>query len=364
MGSMNRFAPSIVLFLAAALGAQQATTPAGMLNQEANASFPDLLGAFGAASGQNTYYTALDASNTGPARQLTRLSLRRDGQAATNPAYVARTVTMTIRMAHGNLALVANNRDNNEATLRTSPWIEVFTPKTVTLPDHAQQPAGLPTFDIHLPLDVPFPYNGQQALFYQFKCSPSNLPANNVLYPLDGVFETSFNEGPFLYQGVGCQVAGRSQPMRHESHLRNYGPMGNTNWLLFTQDGPANAPLVIVMGRTNPALPVGGCAPLMAQPNLVFPGGMTDANGHRNHALTFLHEAQFIGATVYTQTLAPDPAQAGLPIAFTNGMRTTYPTNPVHTVATACTTVWTTSGSFPSSFPLIIGEALVVGLTW
>ena len=120
----------------------------------------------------------------------------------------------------------------------------------------------------------------------------------------------------------------------------------------------------MVMGRSNPALQVGGCALLLAQPIWVIPAGTTNANGTLNHVISFRHEAQFIGATLYTQALAADATQPGLPLAFANGMRVTYPTNPTPTILAAGTPVWTSAQTFPNTFPLVIGDTLVVGLSW
>ena len=287
--------------------------------------------------------------------------LRRDGATPTNAAYQARTVTMAIRMAHGDWSRVANNDQNAEANLLKGAWSNVFTAKPVNLPNWATAPAGgTALFNLKFPLDVAFPYNGVVAIVFQFKCTPSNL-AQATQFPIDGNDVPSYSEGPQTRFGVGCIAAGRSTPMSHSSLLHNFG-FGKSTWQLIATQAPANAPALFFVGNSDPDLQVGACARLRATPVLVISGVVANASGFASLFTSFPHQNSMIGANLHSQAILFDASQGAIPFALSDGVRSTYPANPVFPQAIASGLTVTSSGTFPTTVQLFKGTSMIVGL--
>src|SRR6185503_11278875 len=89
-----------LLTLVAAATAQSETSPKGYLTKEGSWVDRSLFGYYNASYGYGTSYLHVDATNVGQARALKMVSLRRDGELATDAQFAARTVKMSVRMSH------------------------------------------------------------------------------------------------------------------------------------------------------------------------------------------------------------------------------------------------------------------------
>jgi hypothetical protein len=354
--------PLLSSALAATALAQSETSPKGFLTTEGNGSSPTMLGYYTTAYGYGTSYLQVDATNVGQARALKALSLRRDGALPTNTSYLARTVRIGVRMAHVGWNKVQANIQQHESQVLLTPWATAMLDKNVSLPSLAQQPASPPAaFSILLQLDSNFAYNGSDALAFQILISPSDLGVNSSKYPVD-YQSTPPSFAPQAYYGTGCVATGNSQPITHASSLVNYGPNSMTPWNLGTQDAPASVPIVTMFGLVNPNLAFGACEKLFVQPDVTL-SGTTTSGGEFELNLTFPHKAEFIGAAVYSQSAAHDAGKAPIPVALSNGMRVTYPADPVQpAVATASQLVLWSNPTWPTQHVFYRGGSMIFGL--
>ena len=359
---MNRTLPILAL-ACAPLVAQVQTSPKGFLTVEGD----DVCTVFAQRNSMSTlqsYYCHVDQTqSTEPARQITRLSLRRDG---TTPAVTTagiRQTTVAIRLAHADWGSIVSNVSHEDWRWRLGSWSNSFAAKTVNLPNLNNQPAsGTAPFAVQFPLDTPFSHNGTHALALQIRWSPNNLANDNQTYPIDFHTTDGYAQGDVLQTGTACTASGSPSPLGHSSYLFNYGDIGsNAYWQLVTSYAPANAPIVTVIGLQNPNLAI-GCGRLHATPDIVLPVVTASGSGFYNHALNLPHRPAYIGAQFWSQSFAYDAAQPGVPFAMSKGLRTTYPTNPVIQQQVAYGFVWTSSTSWPTHFTLRKGTAIVFGL--
>ena len=347
------------LFLTASLAAQQGTVPKGFLTAEGNISTANVLGFDHDMYGS---WTVVDATNVGPARLLKGFSLRRDGDTPTNLTYAARSVTLSIRLAHADLGKVPNGDIAADTVWRKTSWVTVLD-KAMVLPALANQPATPPApFSIPLLLTSPWAYNGADALAVQLRTSPSNL-ATDVPYPLDATSTLSFNQGVGEAIGSGCTPSGKTAPIVHSSYLDNFGSPGVGRWQLILSQGPATAPSLALIGASNPDLAFGACTRLYVNPLLVLTTGTTSGTGYLNFNLTFPNQPAYVGLTFYSQMAAYDAGQSKLPFALTNGRKTTYPASP-SLPAYAAGIVWMGGNAWPSSMRMSRGLSLILGMTW
>ncbi len=177
------------------------TSPAGMLPVPGEAAVPFgelFITGFPIPTGAFHKVTQIDASQPATPRTIHALSLRRPTAGLGGSGG---TGFVTIRMAHANWALVPSGASVDVETLRTSPWVDVFLRKAVTLPDWSQAAATPPApFDVRFPLDTPFAFNGQDALVFQ-------LLMEGVAMSVDGTDRSSVVTPVQNYGiGLGCTV--------------------------------------------------------------------------------------------------------------------------------------------------------------
>lgn len=345
----------------APLAAQQFTSPSGHLGTEGNTYWERALAWYG-----STYYTTYvhvdDTLRGQGARVFRRVSFRRDGELASAPWFKARQTSIAMRIAHADWDGVVSNAIQPDTDYRTEWWYNVVSPRTVSLPAITARPQAQPApFTIHIPLDVPFYYNGNEAFTLQVRTSPSTL-GEDAPYPLDGVQTTFVQEGPQTKFGTGCMIAGRDGAMRHDSLLSNFGNPGVSHWQLVLWYGPAMATTLVMVGTQVVDLPFGGCEHLRVLPSLTFPGSLTSHSGFANTRFEIPHHASFVGARLVSQIAAPDAAQPGLPVALSNAVEVTYPRGPITTLRAASGLSWLGSASWPTQHRLTRGVALVLGI--
>lgn len=354
---------SLLLVFATPAFAQTETSPKGQLTIEGGWRNNSSFGYYTSAYNYGISYLQVDATNLGQARNLKGLSVRRDGTIATNTSYVGRTIKISMRMAHADWSKVKPNTPQQETEVLATPWTMVINDKTLNLPSYVQAPvSGTAPFDTLMQLDSQFSYNGTQALAFQFLTSPSSdLVVNFSAYPVDAFYQGP-SIAPQANYGIGCQATGQTQKMGHNSQLLNYGPNGTTSWELSSWSAPANAPIVTVLGLSNPDLAFGACEKLYAQPDVTL-NGMTNGNGSLNLTLLFAHKPEFVGAKLYSQCAAYDAGQAPYPVAISGGMRVIYPADPVRpNFASSSQLVAWSNPYWPTAQTFYPGSGMIFGL--
>lgn len=354
------------LFLAsltAALGAQNMTSPPGYLTADGGGNFADLAGAY---AGQHTHIVHVDDALRGSgAHSIRRLYLRRDASAATDAAYVARSLPIEIRMAQADFTKVINGGDPvPDATLRLTPWQTVFAERMVSLPSFVTKPANAPApWSVSFLLDAPFAYQPTSALAIHLRISPnSNVPP--ALYPLDATGEEGFAHESGTLVGTGCQITGQPGPLWFESSITNYGEIGSSSWLTCSAIfGVPSTPWLLALGLSDPNLSFGGCASLRTSAQVVLPQAAMDSAGIGRASYAFRHNASLIGANFWLQAAQPYANGSALPIALSNGRRNVYPANPVlprHALALS----WSSGSTVGTGHSFYKSGTLVFGLDW
>jgi hypothetical protein len=323
-----RLDSTLIFLLASAVPvvSQSETSPKGFLTTEGAASMDSLLGYYSTAYGYGVSYLHVDATNIGAPRTIRYVALRRDGVKPNNASYVGRTIKLSIRMAHADWSKVKNNTPQNDADFRLGAWTDITIGRVVRLPDILLKPnSGTAPFNVVLPFDVPFVYDGVGSLAIALLGSPNtDLSANSTPYPLDtAYFVQSIAKQTVL--GKGCVPTGNTVPMEHNSYLVSYGPNSTTSWTVSSRYGPPNAPQVTLIGTANPDLAFGGCEKLLTTANLLTLTAVTDGEGAAGHELKLTHSPQYIGLRLYSQTAALDAGIKPIPWAISNGMEIVYP---------------------------------------
>lgn len=278
----------------------------------------------------------------------------RQNNASSGPSKV---VDVTVLMSHADYAAASNTFASN---YKDAP-VTVFAKKSVTLPDWSVLPSAPPApFTLVLPFDVPFLYNRVDALLWEVVVEKGA----GTTYSKDWVSSMTHTYGRFPASlGTGCLTANGGMSMK--TALR---AAANLELGVSLQGGPAAAAAVLMLGLRDPAwvFPGGVCAVIHVDPVAFLSLAATDAQG--NLPLTFIAttpwNSALAGVDLFTQVLALDPAQPGLPVAFSQGQRCptplgnatgTAPINCKRTYSTSSATAATGSTPSTSSVPTLFG---------
>lgn len=346
--------------LAAGLAAQQVSSPSGYLTTEGNSA---AMAVFASHHTMTTTYGHVDDTLRGQgARSIGGIALRRDGMLPGSLTYLGRTVQLAGRMAHANWSAVVNNGVQANSEYRATGWAGVIAPRAVSLPPLVAPPSVAPApFAVSIPFDFPFAYDGTRAFTLSLRTGPHGLGADRP-YPLDFIDGPSYVRGDTNVLGSGCRVAGRSADMRLSSLLTSFGDPGMSYWQLLVNDAPASAPAALVLGGASADVAFGGCAHLRVRPDIVLGLGASNANGSTSVLFDFRHHPAFIGAHLYTQALAADAGQPGVPVALSPGVESIYPRNPITHPRVAFGVAWTSGTGWLDSLRMVKASALVLGL--
>ena len=265
----------------------------------------------------NTRTQQIDNNLAGRNLPLVRfIGWRRNGSAN---AGAAKTTDVTVLMAHADYNTITNVFANNYKT----PAQTVFTKKAVNLPDWNAPSGSVPSpFDVVLPLDVPFLYNGQDALLWDV------LNENNPL----GIYTQDWVSGtmPHTYGdyptdlGGGCTTTNGA--MTHRCALRANATVLEMGFKV--SSAPPSAGLTMLLGASDPALTIPGlCGVVHSQPLVFLPIGTADAAGTLPLAfpINTPWTPALAGAPLFTQVIALDTTQPGIPLAMSNGLRAPIP---------------------------------------
>jgi hypothetical protein len=261
----------------------------------------------------------IDGTQRGaPIANINRIELRQDGITGSQSA-VARNVDLEIVMAHTDYATSVTLYATNYRT----PATVVFTKKPVSLPAWTSVPPSTPApWTLAFPFDAGFNYNGTQDLLWETRVDNSSLAAF-ATYPQDFHANRTLNYVNASLTGNGCTTA---------NGLFQSNPLGYTDAAaLFLQyevfGAPSTTPVTLLVGASDPNQAIPGlCANLRSSMNVLVGIGTSGATGVLvNTPLRVTWNAAYSSATLYTQMVALDPTQSGLPLALSQGRREVMP---------------------------------------
>jgi hypothetical protein len=171
-------------------------------------------------------------------------------------------------------------------------------------------------------LDTPFTYTSGtlawEARIFGGTNSGTLAAADAELAPRNTSTDATF--------GLGCTLQGNQDPMRLDTTSIGIG--NSTYYATFVRSAPANAPLVLAFGATNPNLPVPGlCCNSFTDLASILGFGSTAADGTftaNGNSVLFL-QRDLAGVTLHAQAFAFD-ASSTQPIQLlgSNGATTTF----------------------------------------
>ncbi len=250
---------------------------------------------------------------------LTAIGFRRAPRRVANATALAHTVDATVTMGPGSFA----GFTSTFATNYTGTATVTMATRTVNMPDWTLPFVPEYLFSAWFPLDAPYVVDTTQDFVWQLLLMNSTLPnVGSSLYYSD---RTSTTSATAFQLGTGCVATGYASPVTLTTSYTNNGTtMG------FTVSGanyPANVPGVLHLGATNMNLAFPGlCGTAYASPDVALPIGPTSSTGAlASTAFSFPFERSLLRAFFFTQALAPDVGQAGLPLVLSNAREGGFP---------------------------------------
>jgi hypothetical protein len=301
--------------------AQGFTSPAGYVTVEGSSNHDYILFKY-----DDMRWQQLDQTSVGQGLQVVqRVSWRRDGTSGVDPTWAART--MDIQVVLSNAVMPGAVSEDFDANYSGAPTV-VFTMKSVNLPDWTQPPASVPApFDLNLQLDTPWAYTALEPFLWEVrtKNNTSGSDYGNDFQSMSGGTGSS-NLGTAI--GTGCVATGRTAAMSLGATIKNQFTRFRLAYTL--TNGPSSALAVANVDIVNSNLsPPGLCGTLVALPTLAVPLGTTDPAGAASTSIENIpFAANLIGKTIYSQGLAIDLGQPGIPVALSNGRSNVFPTTP------------------------------------
>lgn len=367
----TRFGLSLTLLLGTPLAAQSTLiSPPGMFPESSGTlAFSSYLGGY-----TNQRYQLVDGSQTGTARSLKSLSMRRD----TDPGYamVGRSwQQVSLRLGGGHFESFSSTFSQN---FRASPALLFEGAVTWSVPTGlSTRPAPFGADGASFPFRVPYVYDGRDDLVCEMEFQGgrrSDAASWNtgflLPYYLDGVTVADYQDAKNTRLGLAtCIDSGHSQAGLQRLFLRSHSstsPFMPDQIYHFQEvyNLPAGAPVLQAIGLPMPAaLPATHCTQLWVAPIVVL-RGTTDAGGYLRTSLgSATYDSKLVGLTLASQTAWTDSAHRRL--MLTDGMAATIQAKPQANnlrMAAICTT----SGSAPLSNPygLDLGRNQLPVLAW
>lgn len=307
--------------IASALAAQGFTSPAGLITTEGSSNHDYILFKYNDLRWQQLDDTSLGINPM----QVTRISWRRDGVVALDPTWIARTIDIKVVLSDSVQAGAIS--EGFDANYLGAPTV-AFASRPVSLPDWTAAPAVPPApFDLNLTLDAPWVYTGVNSYLWELQVTnnASNSDYGNDFQSATGSTGTS-NSGTII--GTGCIATGQTAAMTLACALKNQVSRFRAGYTVTR--APALAPAVLFIDGANANLPFPGlCANLIAMPTLQVGMGNADAAGAITFALENIpFQPSTVGVTIYSQAIAIDVGQAGLPVALSPGRSNVFPATP------------------------------------
>jgi hypothetical protein len=262
---------------------------------------------------------------SGAVRSIQFLAFR-SSAVAPDLRFQRRTVDVDVWMGHGSLAGVTSNFAANYL----APPQNVFVRRTVNTPDYSGGSTSSPApFDLRFLLDAAFVHNGVDDFVWEVNVFGASGTGSAV--PLDSVVSGMNLVIPSNYElnGTGCTFGARPMTLRPTGSLQGF-PVNAWIQDWTATDAPPSSPAVLMVGTTNPNLPVPGlCTNLYVLP-LLQAGGTTDGAGSFDPfpptapTPRIPYSASSVGARLEAQVAVVD-VTGPLRLYATNGASTILP---------------------------------------
>lgn len=271
---------------------------------------------------------------------LRSMSFRRNAGAQTTAT--SRMVDVQIDMGF-KAATFTNTFDSNYAamTRRT-----VFTKKNISLPDWTAAPPTPADFDLTIKFDTPFVNDVTKTVLWDVMCTNNTGGGTYSMDWMSAAPSITRGERPSEL-GTGCTTPNGTFAFTFTTEA------DATNITLrygFT-NAASSTPALAIVGSMDPNVNAGLCANLRADLLFLIPIGASDASGTLSVNSQIPWSASLAGLQLFAQGLSVDPSQTGLPIALSNGIRTTTPYVIGGTTASTAFKIdrlWTNSGQGPT----------------
>lgn len=309
------------ILLSGAAAAQGFTSPAGYTTTEGSSNHDYILFRY-----NDLRWQQLDATSVGQAPFLIqRMSWRRDGTVGTDATWIPRTIDIGAVLSNSvTPGAISEGYDANYSGTPTN----VFVSRPVNLPDWTLNLGSPAPFNLNLPLDVPWLYTATEPFLWELNVTNNTSLSDygNDFQSITGSTSTS-TSGTSI--GTGCIATGQTTAMALAGTVKNQVTRFRIAYTVTR--APASTPVFMNVDFVNSNLAVPGlCTNLIALPTIGFGIGNSDAAGAvPEFALENVpYNPAVVGATIFSQALAPDFGQAVLPFALSNGRSHTFPSPP------------------------------------
>lgn len=336
------------LLLTTSLATAQVTSPRGFDSIEGNATF--------AHWGGSRRFQQIDYTQAGTPMAISSIAWRRNGGSTGTGG--PRTFDFQVDMGHADFGVISHVLDANFLSgSRTT----VFNQTAVSFPDWNAAIPGPAPFDFQVSLPVPFNYNGVDSLVIDFSYTNNSTTAS---FTTDREFNGQTTPVAGVSLGTGCVASGNSGAFTHTGYTGNQDNSVTPAYGLRLRLGGANAPasggVLALLDPTNLNLSGLLCSTLYPAPNILIPL-QTSGTNVPDVNLQFPYVAGLLGATLYSQLVAPDAGQSPIPVVVSNGRQLTIPTTPV-IGAHRCSYGWYTIPSTTGVATQFIGGGMVMQL--
>ena len=246
---------------------------------------------------------------------LISIGFRRAPNRVANTTATAHTLDATVTMGPGDFNTFSTTFANNYTA---APTVVIAT-RPISMPDWTQPLVPREQFSITMMLDAPYVVNTSADFVWQLLVQNSTLPnVGSSLYYADRTGTTS---AAAVVVGTGCTATGRTAPMTLPATYANNTTAATMQVTFSGTNFPASVPVIIHLGLTNLNLPIPGlCGNVIASPDIALPAGPTSAAGAlASLVIPLPYLTSLRSGLFYTQALAPDVGQPGLPLALSDG---------------------------------------------
>jgi hypothetical protein len=327
---MRLYLIPFALTAAAGLSAQsQVTSPLGFDAIEGSTSFNHF------TDSGDRRFQQIDHSFAGTSFLTRSLGFRRNGTGSgggTNEP--PRTMQLEITFGLTDMTVLSSEFDANfQAGTRQV----CFTRKLVNMPDWTGLAGSPAPFDFNVPLDVPYPYAGSDALVIDFTYDSLRWSTGSASggSAVDREY-TGARTATGSAIGNGCTPSTASGAFSHSMRLENNGAGGGAYGMrlrISASNAPQNTPIIMNLDLMDQNLTVPGlCTTLHALPALSAPIGLADPSGDLlQTSISFGYDASFVGVQLVTQLAGFDPGQPQVPLVLSEGRRASMPAGPTTT---------------------------------
>jgi hypothetical protein len=300
----------------------------------------------------------------GSPKIITKIAHRRDGSAA--PQNGTRTVDMEMWMGdsvdYDRISYVFANNYRSAPQLVLPRQIINLGPTSMT---------GSPApFELVVPLTNPYLYVGTTSLAWEV-VQYSNVVAGTMTHNLDMQGGSSSVAALPALTGAGCVATGQTATM--DLGIQHIDRGGTYHFGAYVTGAPANAPTILFLGGSDPALQVPGlCSAVRTDLLVTLAVAVADASGYIRElgntatstnpsaALTMVLPNTFPGANLFAQAHAIDFARPDpITVCNSNGRSWVVPT-PNTTIVARASRLYNfqlQGPGYPNATPLTLAHA-------